>query len=166
MILSAMRHFAAELRDQGQHGAVAVLFGQEQSGLANSELDQCNALVYIPANPEYSSLNLAMAVQVIAYELRMSGNPEVPELPPESPPASYADMEMFFTHLERVLLDTDFLKPTNPRQLMRRLTRLFKRAQPDQNEINILRGVLSAVAPGSGDRAADLAADKKNSGSA
>ena len=92
-----------------------------------------------------------MAVQVIAYELRVAQGHEDAPQDPESPPASSGDMELFYKHLERVLLATGFLKPDNPRYLMRRLRRLFNRTRLDQNELNIMRGILSAVVPGSGD---------------
>jgi TrmH family RNA methyltransferase len=129
----------------------AIVFGTESTGLSNTELDLCNATAYIPANPDYSSLNLAMAVQVIAYELRLAQGYADAAQDPESPPASSGDMELFYKHLERVLLGAGFLKADNPRYLMRRLRRLFNRARLDQNELNIMRGILSAVAPGSGD---------------
>jgi tRNA (cytidine32/uridine32-2'-O)-methyltransferase len=131
---------------------VAVVFGPERAGLANSELDLCQGIVFIPTNPEYSSLNLAAAVQIIAWELRSAQEIVVPAVPPESPPATLEDMDLFYDHLERVLLASDFLDPGNPRRLMRRLRRLFNRARLDQNELSILRGILAALAPGSGAR--------------
>jgi TrmH family RNA methyltransferase len=139
---------------------VAVVFGPERSGLANAELDLCNALVYIPSNPEYSSLNLAMAVQIVAYELRLAVTGAEPAGAADSPPASAADMELFYEHLERALLASGFLNPDNPRHLMRRLRRLFNRAWLDENELNIMRGILSALAPGSGERDPDVARRK------
>ncbi|MEZ5565361.1 MAG: RNA methyltransferase [Gammaproteobacteria bacterium] len=150
------RQGAVELVEQSHTRAVAMVFGPERSGLANDELDLCNGIVYIPANPEYSSLNLSQAVQVIAYELRQRQLAEgaVPplELPiPESPLAGPAQLELFYEHLERVLLGSGFLNPANPRHLMRRLRRLFNRTRLDENELNILRGILSSLIPGSGD---------------
>ncbi|BAU48131.1 RNA methyltransferase [Sulfurifustis variabilis] len=135
------------LVDESRRGPVALLFGQERSGLTNAELDRCHALVQIPANPAYPSLNLAAAVQVLAYEIRRAlGLPEQPRSEEsEAPPASANEMEHFYRHLEEVLVDTGFLDPANPRLLMRRLRRLFNRARPDQNEMAILRGILSAV---------------------
>lgn len=130
----------------------AIVFGPERSGLSNAELDLCQAIVYIPANPEYSSLNLAAAVQLIAWELRYAQGVTIESPPPESPPAGVEDMDLFYEHLQRVLLASGFLDPAQPRNLMRRLRRLFNRARLDQNELNILRGVLAAVAPGSGER--------------
>jgi TrmH family RNA methyltransferase len=124
---------------------VAILFGRERSGLTNSELDCCHQLVQIPTNPDYPSLNIAAAVQVIAYELRIAaGAVEKPD-EPEVDYASMVQMEQFYTHLEQTLIELEFLDPENPRQLMRRLRRLFNRARPDQNEINILRGILTAA---------------------
>lgn len=141
---------AAELLAHCGQRPAAIVFGTERAGLSNAELDLCNATAYIPSNPKYSSLNLAMAVQVIAYELRVAQKVEDAAQDSESPPASSGDMELFYQHLERVLLSTGFLKADNPRYLMRRLRRLFNRAQLDENELNIMRGILSAVAPGSG----------------
>lgn len=146
------RECARQAMEQAASKPVALVFGPERSGLANEELDLCSAIVYIPANPDYSSLNLSQAVQIIAYELRQQQILER-ELPPrESPLAGPASMELFYEHFERVLLASGFLNPQNPRHLMRRLRRLFNRAQVDENELNILRGILSAVAPGSGPR--------------
>lgn len=126
----------------------AVLFGNEQSGLSNAEMDRCHYLVRIPANPEYSSLNLASAVQIIAYELRMASEAVAGEgagSRPQAVPVASEEMERFYRHLEQVLVELDFLDPDNPRQLMRRLRRFYNRAGPDANEMNILRGILSAV---------------------
>ncbi len=130
---------------------VAVVFGSERAGLTNAEMDQCQALVYIPSNPEYSSLNLAMAVQIIAYEIRRAwGVDRKCDAKVEAPPASAEDMEYFYEHLERVLLDAGFLKADNPRALMRRLRRLYNRAHLDERELSLLRGILAALAPASG----------------
>ena len=128
-----------------QSGPVAIVFGTERSGLSNEQMDLCNALVYIPANPEYSSLNLASAVQLIAYELHFAMGDFQPGQPPEFPPATGADMELFYEHLLRVMLRSGFMDPDNPRQLERKLRRLFNRAHPDVNELGILRGVLAAA---------------------
>lgn len=139
------------LRSAGSRPA-AVVFGPERSGLSNAELDLCQALLYIPGNPDYRSLNLAMAVQIVAWELRCAQGIEINTPPPESPPARTEDLELFYEHLERVLLASGFLDPANPRHLMRRLRRLFNRARLDENELNILRGILAALVPGSGER--------------
>ena len=139
------RAAAQRLTEAAQRGPVAVLFGQERSGLTNSELDRCQALVQIPANPDYSSLNIASAVQLLAYELYVAAG-ETPVAPDEDyPPATSEDMQRFYRHLEDVLAAIRFLDPANPRLLMRRLMRLFNRAAPDRNDINILRGILTAV---------------------
>ncbi|MCZ6686871.1 MAG: TrmJ/YjtD family RNA methyltransferase, partial [Gammaproteobacteria bacterium] len=140
------REAAAEIVARTAHTTVALLFGREKYGLSNKELERCHLLISIPANPEYSSLNLAMAVQLLAYEIRLArGQTDLPPASADPPPATAEAMQRFYQHLEEVLLENGFLDPDNPRQLMRRLRRLFNRAVPDENEINILRGILSAV---------------------
>lgn len=129
---------------------VAVVFGREDRGLTNEELYKCNYHVHIPANPEYSSLNLATAVQVICYEIRMAyltaeeGN-TLPQFQWDMPPAEPKAMEMYYDHLEQTLVDLDFLDRDNPKQTMTRLRRLYNRIRMDQMELNILRGVLTAM---------------------
>ena len=129
---------------------IAILFGRERYGLTNDEIQRCHQLVHIDTNPDYGSLNLAQAVQVIAYELRMSaigevgGEVGVGVSPLDWVPVDAGQMERFFVHLEQTLLDIQFLNPEQPKKLMMRLRRLFNRARPDQNEINILRGILAA----------------------
>ncbi|MDH3338502.1 MAG: RNA methyltransferase [Gammaproteobacteria bacterium] len=140
------RDCAARLMRESQQGTVAAIFGPEQSGLSNAHIDHCHTLLTIPTDPGFSSLNLAMAVQVLTYELRaarIAARP--PEYEPDAPPATSEELEHFYAHLEQVLTDAHFLDPNNPRHLMRRLRRLFIRAMPDQNELNILRGILAAV---------------------
>lgn len=141
---------------------IAFLFGQEASGLSNEELHRCHYHVNIPAVAEFSSLNLAMAVQVICYELRMGllyssasldEKNVAPILTPkdagwDEPLASVNDVEGFFAHLEDTLIKTEFHNPNNPRQLMTRLRRLFQRAHLDQMEVNILRGILTSIQKG------------------
>ena len=140
------RDCAERMMLESKEGKVAAVFGPEKSGLENDDLDLCHTLLTIPANPDFSSLNLAMAVQVLTYELRVASTLDGgPGFESESPPASGDEMERFYTHLEQVLTDIDFLNPDNPRYLMRRLRRLFIRARPDQNEVNILRGFLTAI---------------------
>ena len=122
---------------------VSMIFGPETSGLSNNDIDRCNRLVYIPTGEMHSSLNLSMAVQVIAYQLNLAffgleEGQETRDL------ASGKEMELFYEHLEDVLLETGFLNPTNPKQLMRRLKALFNRAQLDDNEVNIMRGILTS----------------------
>lgn len=134
---------------------VALVFGREDTGLTNTELQHCHRHVHIPTNPDFSSLNLAAAVQVLAYECRQAwleaqSSASLQNDTPfgiewDNPLASQADLERFFDHLERTLIAIDFHDPDNPRQLMARLRRLYLRARPDQMEINILRGILTAI---------------------
>jgi tRNA (cytidine32/uridine32-2'-O)-methyltransferase len=136
---------------------VAIVMGPEQSGLTNEDLARCNALVQIPTAPAYGSLNLAMAVQVLCYEVRMASLAQARGAVSlssaeqrEAPPATAAELEGFHSHLEASLTRTGFLHPAHPKQLKRKLRRLFMRAELDQNEINILRGALTALDAGSG----------------
>jgi TrmH family RNA methyltransferase len=138
------REFAALVRDESAAGRVAVLFGCEQSGLSNAEIDRCHYLVRIPTSADYASLNLAAAVQVIAYELFVAHATKEAG-PPERISVSAGEMERFYGHLEATLVELEFLDPVNPKHLMRRLRRLYNRARPDENEINILRGILTAA---------------------
>ncbi len=132
--------------ESNQH-PVAILFGRERTGLTNEELQKCHCHVYIPANPEYSSLNLAMAVQTVSYEVRMAfldsqkytGKTEVEEYPRAQ------ELEMFYEHLEKVTRQTRFINKNHPGVVMAKLRRLFTRARPEQQELNILRGILSSV---------------------
>lgn len=132
-----------------QEGArVALVFGREDSGLTNAELQRCHAHVHIPTNADFSSLNLAAAVQVLAYECRMAwlsqATPE-PVSENEDELATHAELERYFEHLERALIAIEFHDPAQPRQLMARLRRLYLRARPEKMEMNILRGILSAT---------------------
>ena len=142
------REAAAKVTAEAAGGTAAVVFGSERVGLSNEDLARCHVLLHIPTAPGFSSLNLAMAVQVVAYELLLASD-TAPSLAPvrEKPLASAGEMEHFYVHLERALVARGFLNPDNPRHLMRRLRRLFNRAELDTNEINILRGILSALAP-------------------
>jgi len=140
------RDCAERMISESKAGTVAAVFGPEKSGLNNEDLDLCHTLLTIPTNPEFSSLNLAMAVQVLTYELRVASMlDEGPGFDTEAPPATGEEMEHFYAHLQQVVKDVGFLDPENPRHLMRRLRRLFIRARPDKNEVNILRGILTAV---------------------
>ena len=140
------RECAERLVSESAHGKVAAVFGPEKSGLENEDLDLCHALLTIPTDPSFSSLNLAMAVQVLTYELRVAGKlDEVPPFATEAPPATGEEMQHFYEHLEKVLREVQFLDPDNPRHLMRRMRRLFVRIRPDKNEVNILRGFLTAI---------------------
>jgi len=129
---------------------VAIVFGREDRGLTNEELHKCNYHVHIPSNPEYSSLNLATAVQVITYEVRMAyllatENNTLPQHQWDFPPADTQALETFYTHMEDTLVQLDFLDKDNPKQTMTRLRRLFNRVRMDQMELNIFRGVLTAM---------------------
>jgi TrmH family RNA methyltransferase len=121
----------------------ALLFGSERYGLGTEDLDHCNVLVRIPANPEYCSLNLAMSVQLLAYELLMARDQPQSQTQLETPLCSSAELERFYAHLWQVLEAVQFEDRTG--YLQERLRRLFNRPQIDQNEMNILRGILSAV---------------------
>jgi len=151
------RATAEKALQHAQTEEVALVFGRESSGLTAEELDRCTHLVHIPANPDYSSLNIAMAVQVISYELRMldlAGTPgdalEAVDLP-----ASVEQMEGFFEHLQQALHDVGFLQPGREGKIMQRLRRLFHRAAPDEREVNILRGILSSAQGGKSMRRRD-----------
>jgi tRNA (cytidine32/uridine32-2'-O)-methyltransferase len=126
---------------------VAVLFGREDRGLTNDELKLCNLHLHVPTSADYSSLNLAMAVQIVCYELRMlMVEPELPRNEDDqwdTPFATLENMERFYAHLEQTLTEIDFLDPTAPRQLMARLRRLYGRVRLDEMELNILRGILT-----------------------
>jgi TrmH family RNA methyltransferase len=143
------REAALEIAAASQASEVALLFGNERVGLENDELQQCHTLLTIPTGPVYSSLNLAMAVQVVAYEVclalrdRAGAGPIRNEGP--VPLASAADMTKFYEQLEQVLNEVDFRDRTSSGHLMARLRRLFQRTVLDQNEMNILRGILTAV---------------------
>jgi tRNA (cytidine32/uridine32-2'-O)-methyltransferase len=123
----------------------AILFGREQSGLTNDELYRCNFHLQIPSHPDYSSLNIAAAVQVIAYELRVASLSIQSDAGWDYPYATAEQMDGFYQHLKTVLIKIGFLNPKVPRQLMTRLKRLFNRVRPDVMEMNILRGILGAV---------------------
>ena len=147
----AAGRLVAEARARGgdpDAPAVAVLFGTERTGLTNEQLRSAHGLLRIPANPEYASLNLGMAAQLIAYELfvaRSADHP--PAVPPrDAPLASPADMERLFVHLQQVMDDAEFRDRTQSgTHLMQRIRRFFNRAELDANEVNILRGILTAV---------------------
>jgi len=129
---------------QGQN--IAILFGQERAGLTNDEIQRCHQLVHVDTDPDFGSLNLSQAVQLMAYELRMAviGGAGTVLAPSDWVPVDARQMEMFFVHLEQTLLDIGFMNPEQPKRLMARMRRLFNRARPDQNEMNILRGILAA----------------------
>ncbi|MEG3765713.1 tRNA (cytosine(32)/uridine(32)-2'-O)-methyltransferase TrmJ [Alteromonas sp. 14N.309.X.WAT.G.H12] len=125
---------------------VALVFGRENNGLSNEELQQCHFHVCIPANPDYSSLNLAAAVQTLCYEVRMAflEQKEVPDSKEEDYPLN-EDLERFYTHLESTLSNSGFIVKNHPGMVMTKLRRLFNRARPESQELNILRGILSSI---------------------
>lgn len=143
------RAAAPRLLAQAGDGEVALVFGRERTGLENHELQLCHAAVHIPADPGYSSLNLAQAVQVLAYEVRLAAlagpalAPPAPAAERREPPASHAEMEGFFGQLADTLDAIDFHKGRTPEAAMHKLRRLFLRAQPDAREVRLLRGVLA-----------------------
>ena len=149
------RQFVNLAFSQPNKSKIAVVFGREHSGLTNEEMDHCHYLLNIPSNPQYSSLNLASAVQVVAYELYShyqtsieSDEIRLPQLDlseDNEPFADMQDMERFYQHLNETLYDIGFLQSEHPRKMMRRLRRLFNRARPDRVELNILRGILTTI---------------------
>ncbi|MBX3709021.1 MAG: tRNA (cytosine(32)/uridine(32)-2'-O)-methyltransferase TrmJ [Gammaproteobacteria bacterium] len=144
--LFSPREMSEKVRQESPNSQVAILFGREQSGLSNDELHRCHMHIQIPANLEYSSLNLAAAVQVIAYELRLASlSQQGVSEDWDYRLANVDEMEKFFVHLQAVLIEIGFLKLNAPRQLMTRLRRMFLRTRPDVMEMNILRGMLTAV---------------------
>ncbi|KEA64859.1 tRNA:Cm32/Um32 methyltransferase [Marinobacterium lacunae] len=145
------RELAAIATPLAGRSRVAILFGREDRGLTNEELHACHHHVHIPSVEGFSSLNVAAAVQVVCYELRMAGLYQNASDKPQWGTdwdielADHAELERMFEHLERTLVDIEFLDPDNPRQLMPRLRRLFLRAVPDKVEVNVLRGILKSV---------------------
>jgi len=146
--------FVELVSGQAKTSKIAVVFGREHSGLTNEELDHCHYLLTIPSNPHYSSLNIAAAVQIIAYEIYsyvhtvQDANLNVTQQQvseDNEPFASAQDMERFYEHLHQTLFDIGFLQTEHPRKMMRRLRRLFNRVRPDRVELNILRGILTTI---------------------
>ena len=129
---------------------VALLFGREDRGLTNAELQKCHYHVHIPSNPDYSSLNLATAVQVLAYEVRMASlqdeNGVLPSMDEWDQPLATADeLELFHQHLAETMATLKFYDPDNPKQLLTRMRRLFNRTRMDKMEVSMLRGLLTAA---------------------
>jgi tRNA (cytidine32/uridine32-2'-O)-methyltransferase len=155
----APREAASRLYAAAGGAEVALVFGRERTGLTNEELQLCHAAVHIPANPDYSSLNLAAAVQVLTYELRLATLGAAPgEDPvPRELPASHAELEGFFAQLAETLDEIDFHKGRAPASAMRKLRRIFLRSELDVREVRLLRGVLAdaqrmaRLAAGAGD---------------
>ena len=147
-LLDARRACAQAYREAAKH-KVALVFGREDRGLTNEELQKCHLHIHIPSNAEYSSLNVAMAVQVIAYELRMAHltdeNPADVMADWDFPFAANEDIERFYAHLEQALSDMGFLKAGAPKQTAARLRRMFQRTRLDAMEISMLRGILASA---------------------
>lgn len=141
------REAGEKLVTEGMQHQVALVFGRERTGLTNDELQKCHYHVAIPANPEYSSLNLAMAVQTLCYEVRMHWlqQEQVGESDMAVDYPSAEQLEGFYQHLEQTLLKTGFIADDHPGQVMSKLRRLFNRARPEAVELNILRGILTSV---------------------
>ena len=148
--------FVDKVYSQPTGTKIAVVFGRENSGLTNDELERCHYLLNIPSNPDYSSLNIAAAVQVLAYEIHkywheLQSDVQEPIAEHENlsldgePFATAEDMERFYEHLYEALTQVGFLQTEHPRKMMRRLRRLFNRTRLDRVELNILRGILTTV---------------------
>ena len=141
-----VREAAARLLLESRRGPAAVLFGSERAGLTNEQLEAAHLLIRIPASDSYPSLNLAMAVQIVSYELFRARGIEVDTAPAAGPLADPVEMERLYGHRAQVLEEIDFRDRTQGgTHLMARLRRLFQRAALDRNEVNILRGILTAV---------------------
>ncbi len=130
---------------QAAHGDIGLVFGSEMSGLSNDELARCAVVATIPANQVYASLNLAAAVQVIAYELHVSATGGEVWRAPRFAPATHEEIEALYTHGRATLAAMRFLDPERPRRLLPRLRRLFARAGLEKEEVNILRGILARI---------------------
>jgi TrmH family RNA methyltransferase len=148
------REAAATIWQRLAANRVGVLLGPEQSGLTNDDLARCQQLVHIPANPEFSSLNLAMAVQVLCYELRMAAPNQPPppgridqSVPSDGRFATAAELEGLHEHLERLLTESEFLHPAHQKQVKLKLRRIFHKATLEEHELNILRGALTSLDP-------------------
>ncbi len=140
---------ATEVLQKARRGTVALVFGREADGLTNDELDRCHLHVNIPASESYTSLNLAMAVQILCYELRIATLEQQTKAsvdePWDRPPASLAEVEKLLSHCERLIQALDFLPSEHHSMVMRRIRRLLSRIEPDVTEVSMLRGLLSAV---------------------
>lgn len=145
-MLSA-REVAPLLLKHAAQQPVALVFGTEMSGLTNAELDRCQLLAHIPSNPDYSSLNLASAVQILSYELRCA-LPELTLLPADTDTpelAQHEEIELFYRELELTLISARFLNPAAPRRLMTRLRRLYSRTRLEKEELHFLMGIVKAM---------------------
>src|SRR5450759_2407758 len=140
-----VRDAAQRVLDATLHGDVAFVFGTETFGLSNRELDLCQLGASIPADPQYSSLNLAASVQIAAYEIAQAAQLWQPQQASAREPATHDAVEAFYAHLERSMIESGFMNSQKPRRLMTRLRRLFARARLEKEEVNILRGILAAM---------------------
>lgn len=136
---------AGLLVDVAQSSEVALIFGRERFGLTNEELQQCHYHVTIPASAEYNSLNLAMAVQILTYEIRKATLRKTSDLPPANDIPVFAELERFYCHLEQTLQKINFIHSAHQGKVMTKLRRLYTRARPEKQELNILRGILTAI---------------------
>ena len=148
--LGGPREGVGRLLAEAGHGPVAMVFGNETYGLSNLEMSECQAVASIPTNPDFSSLNLGSAAQVLCYECRMSafaGQPPLVggEVVYAAPAATHREIDGLLGHLERVMTDTGFYNPAQPGRLLPKLQRLFARARLESEEVNILRGLLAAT---------------------
>lgn len=142
----APRQSALRMLAEAARGPVALVFGRESSGLSNSELERCHFLAHIPTNPDFSSLNIAAAVQLFVYELYQLALADVPAEAIEGREVAAAEaLEGLHQHMAQALVEIGFADPQQSKKLMRRLRRLFNRARPDSDELNILRGILSTT---------------------
>jgi tRNA/rRNA methyltransferase len=139
------RESCARAMADAQFGEVAIVFGPERSGLTVDDINRCQLLGTIPADEEYGSLNLAQAVQVFAYELRLAAVGATGVRVEQGELVTHEEAEYFFRHLEQAMVFTGFLDPKQPKRLMQRMRRLFARSRLEREEVNILRGFLSAV---------------------
>jgi tRNA/rRNA methyltransferase len=140
-----VRAAAREAVAGAARGDVGLVFGTEMSGLSNRDLARCGIVATVPTNPDYASLNLAAAVQVAAYELRVAAAGDEVWRAPRFAPATHDEIEALFAHSERTLATMRFLDPARPKRLLPRLRRLFARAGLEKEEVNILRGILARV---------------------
>ncbi|HQR54138.1 MAG TPA: RNA methyltransferase [Burkholderiales bacterium] len=141
----APRAAAPLLLAEAQAGDVALVFGRESSGLTREQVNLCQRILHIPANPEYSSLNLAAAVQIMTYELRVAAGAGGLPASEVHEPATFEEVEAFHLHLDEVMRETGFLDPRKPRRLSQRMRRLFTRARLEKEEVSLLRGLLKAM---------------------
>lgn len=143
--VSDARTASKALVEASTQGQVALVFGCEMSGLTNAEVALCQTLAFIPANPDYSSLNLGSAVQVFAYEIRVAAGETAGFAAPQLPLATQGEIDAMFTHMEVALTDVGFFNPDNPKRLFPRLKRLFNRTRLEREEVDIFRGIFRAM---------------------